>query len=222
LQPRINVKDARKLVSGSYRNVYQHPFDSGLLVKVIKRGVIKDYANRAAWRKARYGIGPYKSFLREIEQYLALRHRGQESLPFIQHFAGIVETDRGLGAVFRKVCDKDGNLAPTLTALVERSGLSDDLRARIAELQANVTRHHVVFSDIRGNNIVEADDAEHGRRLVIIDGLGDQLWLPVNSMSRAINRRYCDRRFARMMGALEALDRKRGAEAGAVLTAKNG
>jgi hypothetical protein len=41
-------------------------------------------------------------------------------------------------------------------------------------------------------------------------------------MSRAINRRYCDRRFARMMGALEALDRKRGAEAGAVLTAKNG
>jgi hypothetical protein len=71
-----------------------------------------------------------------------------------------------------------------------------------------------VFGDVSANNIVAADNAEHGRRLVIIDGLSDQLWLPVNSMSRWFNRVYCDRRFARMLRELEAVDAARIVPAG--------
>lgn len=221
MQPSIELKGARPLVSGAYRDVYQHPLDDDLLIKTIKPIVIERYAGRANWYRSRYGIGHYKNFLREIEEYLVLRRRGQHSLPFIQHFAGVVETDLGLGMVVRKVRGRDGNLAPTLTVLVSDRGMNSELTTQIRALRDGVVREHVVFGDVSANNIVAADDAEHGRRLVIIDGLSDQLWLPVNSMSRWINRVYCDRRFARMTLELEAVDAGRIAPVGAVLPVKD-
>jgi hypothetical protein len=81
----------------------------------------------------------------------------------------------------------------------------------MAELLTDVVRNHIVFGDISGKNIVHADDEEHGNRLVIIDGLSDRLLLPVNSWSPIVNRVYCERRFARAMRRMEAVDRGRAA-----------
>jgi hypothetical protein len=75
------------------------PLDGELLIKGIKPLVIERYALRANWYSGWYGIGHYKSFLRAFEEYLVLRRRGQHGLPFIQHIAGVVETDLGLGTV---------------------------------------------------------------------------------------------------------------------------
>jgi hypothetical protein len=207
----VELKAARPLASGAYRDVFQHPGDEGLLIKVIKPLFAEREARRANWFEKWQGLGAYKSLLREIEKYLVLRERGQHDLSFIQHFAGIVETDLGLGMVVRKVRGRDGGLAPTLTEIVRARGLDPDLVARIGALRDDVIRHHVVFGDISANNIVEAADAEHGHRLVIIDGLSDRLWLPVNSLSLTFYRAYCDRRFARMMDMLHAIDRSREA-----------
>jgi hypothetical protein len=207
----VELKNAHPLVSGAYRDVYQHPSDGDLLVKVIKPLYVDRHAMRAKWYDAWLGVGHYKSLLREIEKYLILRRRGQHDLPFIQHFSGIAETDLGLGMVVRKVKDRDGALAPTIAGVVRAQGLSPDLIARIGALRDDVIRHHVVFGDISANNIVEAADAEHAHRLVIIDGLSDRLWLPVNSLSLTFYRAYCDRRFARMMDVLRNIDRIREA-----------
>ncbi len=207
----VELKNARPLASGAYRDVFQHPRDDGLLIKVIKPIFAERDARRANWFEKWRGLGAYKSLMREIEKYLILRRRGQHNLPFIQHFAGIVETDLGLGMVVRKVRARDGGIAPTIAEIVRTRGLDPDLVACIDALRDDVIRHHVVFGDISANNIVEAADAEHAHRLVIIDGLSDRLWLPVNSLSLTFYRAYCDRRFARMMDVLRNIDRSREA-----------
>jgi hypothetical protein len=205
----VELKAARPLVAGAYREVYQHPSDPDLLIKVILPLVFERHALRATWFDKWQGVGAYRSLLREIEKYVVLRGRGLHDLPFIQHFAGLIETDLGLGMVVGKVRGRDGGLAPTLTEVVREKGLDADLNARIGALRDDVIRHHVVFGDISANNIVEAADAAHGHRLVIIDGLSDRLWLPVNSLSLTFYRAYCDRRFARMMEMLRTVDRSR-------------
>jgi hypothetical protein len=209
LQQQIVLNTAQPIVSGAYRDVYQHPHHDDLLIKVIKQIVIEKYEQQASWHGNGNRDRHYKNLVREIQEYLVLRGRGQHELPFIQHFVGVVDTDLGFGMMVRKVRGRDGKLAPTLTALVQRTGLSAELRRRIDDLHADVVRHHVIFGDISGRNIVHAEDREHGDRLVIIDGLSDRLWIPVNSMSRTIHRIYCRRRFARAIETLEAIDRKR-------------
>jgi hypothetical protein len=100
-----------------------------------------------------------------------------------------------------------------LADVVRSRGMSEELTAMIGGLRDDVVREHIVFGDISANNIVEADGGEQGRHLVIIDGLSDRLWLPVNSLSGSINRMYCHRRFARMMKELEAIERGRANDA---------
>lgn len=219
----VELKSARPLVSGAYREVYQHPDNADLLIKVVKPLYIERHAVRQPWYKAWRPAGHYIGLQRELEKYLTLHSRGQQDLLFIQHFAGLLETDRGLGMAVRKVRGVDGELAPTLTAVVRARGLDDDLRERIAALREELIRHHIVFGDISADNIVEADDAVHGRRLVIVDGLSDRLWLPVNALSPWFYRIYCSRRFERMIALLEEIDRTRGAApGGGVLPAETG
>lgn len=209
MQFRIDLENKQPLVSGAYRDVYEHPHDDNLLVKVVKPLAVERYAQRASIYNRWRGNWQYRNQSREIEEYLALRRRGQHTLPFIQHFVGVVDTDFGFGMVVRKVRGRDGELAPTIMELVERGGLTPEIRGRMADLLADVVRHHIVFGDISGKNIVHADDKEHGNRLVIIDGLSDRLLLPVNSWSPIVNRVYCERRFARAMRRMEAVDRDR-------------
>jgi hypothetical protein len=211
VQFRIDLEDKQPLVSGAYRDVYQHPHDDNLLVKVVKPLAVERYAKRASLYNSWRGNWQYRNQSREIEEYLALRRRGQHTLPFIQHFVGVVDTDFGFGMVVRKVRGRDGELAPTVMELVERGGLTPEIRRWMADLLTDVVRNHIVFGDISGKNIVHADDEEHGNRLVIIDGLSDRLLLPVNSWSPIVNRVYCERRFARAMRRMEAADRGRAA-----------
>lgn len=214
MQPTIELSAAQPIASGAHRDVYQHPRDDDFLIKVIKRSAIERNARRAKWYKARYGLGHYENSFREIEQYLLLRRRGQHNLPFIQQFTGIVDTDIGFGAVVRKVRGSDGGLAPTLAGVVRSRGVSEELTTMIDDLREAVVREHIVFGDISAHNIVEAGGGERKRHLVIIDGLSDRLWLPVNSLSRSINRMFCVRRFARMMKELESIARLRAKDAG--------
>jgi hypothetical protein len=210
---RIDLKGATLLVRGGYRDIYQHPDNDDLLVKVVRPGVMSRHiATRPLWLrwyKQRRHAGQEKNVVREINEYLALRRRGQHELPFIQHFIDLVETDRGDGMVVRKVRGRDGKLARTVHNLVMHDGLSAETRDAMDRLRDDVVNHHIVFGDVNPANIVFAHDREHGDRLVIIDGLGDRLWLPVNASVPSINRLFSQRRFARAMEKLEAVDRRR-------------
>ena len=139
--PLLELKGSRPLVSGAYRDVFQHPLEDHHLVKVIKPLFVERQARRARRYDYLRGIGAYKGLLREVEKYLVLRSRGQHGLPFIQHFAGIVETDLGLGMVVRKVRGPDGRLAPTLAAIVRTRGLSAELVGRVRALRDDVIAH---------------------------------------------------------------------------------
>lgn len=204
--PRLELGHLTPLAAGSYRSVFQHPNDENLLVKVLRE---KENYKPEPWYKAWRGSGEYKSFSREVAEYKSLRRKNLHDLSFIQRFFGKVDTDLGLGMIVEKLLGPDGRLAPTVKQLVLREGLSDRMRAMLFELRDQVIEHNIIFSDIKGSNIVFAHD-RRGGRLVVIDGLGDRLWLPVNSMSAMVNRLNRQRHFERAIAALEELSAARG------------
>ncbi len=205
--PRLELGHLTPLARGSYRSVFQHPNDENLLVKVLRE---KENHAPQAWYKTWRRSGPYKTFSREVIEYKSLRRKNLHDLPFIQRFFSKVETDLGLGMIVEKLSDADGKLAPTVKQIVLREGLSDSMRAMLLDLRDQVLEHNIIFTDIKGSNIVLAHD-RRGGRLVVIDGLGDRLWLPVNSMSAMVNRLNRRRHFDRAIAALEELSAARGA-----------
>ena len=214
MQSVVSLKGARPLLSGTYRDIYQHPHDDDLLIKVVRKSVVEKYRLRrngyGSWRR----YGHFKTLLRELHEYLVLRQRGLHELPFIQRFAGMVETDAGLGMVVSKLRGSDGNLAPTLERIVRSEGLTAPLRASLEMLKADLMTHHVTICDVSARNIVRARDEVHGDRLVFVDGFGDRLLVPINLYSRTANAWSTARRFQRMMRKLESIDALRVAPPG--------
>jgi hypothetical protein len=94
---------------------------------------------------------------------------------------------------------------------VREKGFTPELRKQLLRLRDDVIKYHVIFTDVSGNNIVVARGKRGRERLVIIDGLGDRLWLPVNVLSARVNRLNCIRHFDRAIAKLERIDRERRA-----------
>lgn len=210
----LTLKHTQPVISGTNRHVFQHPDNDGWLIKVIRAEIADNHrkggpTKRKKGRSYRYPSrhGVYTSFIRELDEYLAVRARHCEHVPCIQQMFGIVETDFGLGLVVEKLRGRDGHLASTLRKLVETNGFTQEIRKKFDEYIDVIVGHDIVTSDFNPNNIVYAVDEKFGERFVLVDGLGEKAAIPVNKYNRYINKRSNLRRAKRAIHLLERLGR---------------
>jgi len=202
------------LAVGRTRQVFAHPQRADCLVKVMRPEFVASQYDAALplhrrWKLLRRA-GRYTIYLREFGEYVAARSRfPQQACPLAPVF-GIVDCGKhGLGLVVARITDGQGALAPTLRSLVERDGLDDALRARLAVFAAQLHACDVIVHDLNARNILQGVDG--GRpRLVLVDGFGDRNIVPVCSMSRTYNRVNTRKRISRMMASLREIADARG------------
>lgn len=187
----VRLGDLAPLARGGVRLVYQHPDAPDCLIKVMRPDLIAPDGSmlESRWYKRKRRFGPYRTFARDIAEYVAARSTGTfESLPLARVF-GFVETDLGFGLVVEKIRGADGGLAPTLMAIVQRgatwNGMLDELDALVADLSAR----HLIAGDLNLRNIVSTHDAAGRGRFVCVDGLGEKNLIPFRSLLPWLNAR---------------------------------
>jgi hypothetical protein len=205
----VELKQAQPIARGTIRALYAHPERDDLAIKVMvadrrfERWHVK-FGGIAVSR--RYGV--YTDFYREIREYLAVRSRQGKAPPLFQPVHGLIETDLGLGMVVSKMRGPDGALAPPLAKMVRSQGLTPQVRQMLDRLLAELNDHDVATGDINAGGILWVADPPGGVQLVVVDGLGDKSFIPVNSMSRTINRWSNWRHMRRVLRMLEWVDRE--------------
>jgi hypothetical protein len=183
------------LARGTTKLVYAHPFQSRHLIKVIRPDFII-YAQGCSripgtgkWLRQSIPLHQrYADFAIEVYEYLNIRSRSDEPVPCIQSIIGFTETDLGLGLVVEKLCDPDGELAPTVASLVMAHGFTEELIALWKVYFEMMLRLNVVSQDWHLSNLVCATDENQRRRIVLIDGLGDRSLLRLRSRWPLLNR----------------------------------
>jgi len=197
----IRLRHAKPLAAGSQRQVFEHPNDSGLLIKVMRvpLDVPPWYKRRL---KSRYG--QFRSALREIEEYVALQAGAPGDVELVERVAGLVETDMGLGLAVEALRDREGNLAPTLADVLRQGEFTPLVQAKLDQFIARVLATDLVAYDTKARNIVYAYDPATGEeRFVLVDGMGERLTLPLNALSRRLNRFNKGRRVNRLRREIE-------------------
>jgi hypothetical protein len=190
----IKLTGTPVLARGTTKLVYAHPFQGGCLIKVIRPDLIdpRDHNRVPGTRKRLWRTVPrhrrYADFAFEVDEYLALRARSDESIPCIQSVMGFAETDLGLGLVVEKLCDPDGGLAPTVLSLVMTRGFTDELMVLWQAYVQAMHRFKIVSQDWHLGNLVCAADENQGRRIVLVDGLGDRSVMRLRSRWPWLNR----------------------------------
>ena len=182
----IDLDEARPIATGGKRDIYLHPHDPGLVIKVISARR-QNKQNARSWRERLYKPRYEWEFIREIKTvYRAslLRHEG-EQMPIISA-SGLVQTSRGLGLSAEKITDADGGLAPRLSSFLDQQDFEAIYLPKLNRFIQDVFRFRIVASDLNCSNIVYSGSEE---RFVAIDGFGSRTLIPIMVWSRKANER---------------------------------
>lgn len=203
----LALRHLQPIASGHLRQIYQHPGDADLLVKVMREDAIAQKWTGAPWYRRLARTGPYAGFVREFKEYVASRRYAPHGITPLARVVGLEDTDLGLGQVVEKVRDPAGGLAPTLDAWVRRDGYTPAMQDALDALLAGLLEHNVIAADLHAWNVVYGSDSRGGPRLVMIDGFGEKNTIPHCSMSRRHNAARTRMKFRRMVARTRATPR---------------
>lgn len=149
------IQVGEKIGSGTERDVYIHPHDDSLTIKVNRRSTALDIN------------------LIEYEYYLS--HIADTSLmPYFPRMRGWQETVLGPGLVVDCVRDHNGRISRNLAqAMEERSVSYPDARKKLADIAHIAVRHGVFMRELDVANIlVRLGLTKRSFDIVIVDGFG--------------------------------------------------
>lgn len=201
----LALKDAEVVAAGSTRNVYRHPHDPALLVKVIRPAAIEQkFGSGAPWYKfKRRRYRHLIAYLREIREQIAMHAIGGAHPPFLQKIVGFVETDLGMGFAVEAVRGRDGNFAPTLAELIRRGQYGPRVREMLDRFLDELLSSPVIVADLNPSNVVLGYTPERGEHFVMIDGIGFKNVIPLERMSAYVNRWGKARRVSQFRASVE-------------------
>ena len=107
-------------------------------------------------------------------------------------------------SLVEKICDAEGNIAPTVADLAYQGKLDAALNAQLDEFFEDLADAHVVLHDISASNIACGLNADGKPGLYLIDGFGGLPLIPVYAWSKRLNRRRIERKSTSMRARLQA------------------
>ena len=158
---------------GKHHRCYRHPGDDSLCIKILQ----PDRHRKVLRREISY----YNHLL---ERNIDWRH--------IARFHGEVSTNLGVGAVFERVRNADGSTACSLSQMLKAGAPPLDpagLAAEINQVMDYIYRQAIVLSDFNLRNLLWQVNAGTKHRLVIVDGIGHNDFIPLCEASRRFAQR---------------------------------
>ncbi len=177
----LDLGSSTLIGKGLHRECFEHPNDPSLCVKIVVAGNSDENQ-------------------REAKYYGQLARRGI-SWELLTRFHGLVETNRGTGAVFDLVRDVDGAVSLPLGHYLESADLTLQFEQQIgdalAELRAYLLENRIVTMTLKPKNIVYQRRGEGAGRLVIVDNVGNSDFLPLSNYSGLLARQKIKRKWRR-------------------------
>jgi hypothetical protein len=160
------------VAEGTDRKCYRHPDRNECCVKVLHPEV-----------------GPGR-FWREVKYFSRLRRRGID-FKHLSAYRGIVDTNLGKGAMFDLVLDDDSRISRSLHHYLGENDLRFNawVGEEMERLKQDLYTQWIAIHDLNPTNILVKRLGFDEFRMVVIDGVGHNHFVPLASYSPAFARR---------------------------------
>lgn len=176
----IHLDPCSLVARGLDRECYVHPENPDHCVKVTVSG---DFSQATGERKY------YERLLRR-----------NVSWRMISRFHGVVSTNLGEGLVFDLIRDYDGSISKSLGWFLSKSSrtpATEQLVAYLSSLKIYLLAERIIVRDLKEDNILVQRLNATETKWVIIDGLGNNEFIPVSELSARLARRKIMRQWRR-------------------------
>lgn len=158
------MSDTLYLGKGLHKVAYVHPEDKSKVIKIPFNPKDAELRHELSYRKARK--------LRHLQSDLMTR------------YYGTVETDKGIGYVFERICNADGTECETLGDYLDgqkAAGWPDRAFARdlVERFMQMMMAERILTNDTCLINILLQRDMEGNIRLRVIDNVGSPVKIPL-------------------------------------------
>ena len=174
----LDLSKASLVGKGSSRLCYVHPEDDRKCVKVIYT------------RKHEINAVEMKHYRRFQRRHVSWELMARPS--------GFVETTEGEGLVFSLARDYDGEISKPLEhylSPVDSRHYRELLRTALEEFKSFLFSEGIVVRELKLDNVLFQRISEEQGRLVLIDGVGNNQFLPLANYSRTFARRMLRRKW---------------------------
>ena len=198
----IHLAENDALAKGGGRTIYPHPDDDNIVIKIhhtYRKG--RMHAFHLLFSSKRRRFRSLINSMIEVDEFAAIVARNEFKPQFISQFLGFTNTTIGVGAMFEAIRNPNGALADTLLAHAASHEVEPAMIKAIDEFWDAVIASRAAISDSNLSNLVVTGNAVEGYELVLIDGLGDQTFIPLQSFSKRIHNARADRKREKMKQA---------------------
>ena len=162
---------------GKERTCYAHPNKPDVAIKITHGEVDKQTT-------------------RELRYYQKLGKRVGISYKHFPRYLGPVNTSLGLGHMYDLVRDFDGGVSKSLLEYLENGSSLNDFELELEELKIAFLENEIIFNhDMYAGNILFKRTSSNKGCLVVIDGLGDTVLIPLFDRFKAERKRKIRRRW---------------------------
>ncbi len=163
---------------GNDRKCYLHPEDRSKCIKITYSG-------------------DYQQEKKEIRYYHYLIRRNV-SFARVADFYGTACTSRGTGCVFELVRDYDASISRRLSYYLHTRQIDrQHLKHELENLKQYLLDQNILVRDLRLDNILYQKQNKETGRFIIIDGLGNNEFLPLCTYLKVLGRRKTVRKWNR-------------------------
>ena len=178
----IELTDDLLISQGRNRKCFLHPEDHLRCIKVL------------------HDNSPIKTQIRENRYF---KHLSKRSIDWymVTPLLELVPTNRGIGAVFELVRDHDGQISKTLDYYLRLKDpeLDTFVIREIENLKNYLWSEGIIFRDLNPLNILVQQLEKSNYRLMVVDGIGHNDFLPISNFSLYLSRNKIKRTWNRKM-----------------------
>ena len=179
----LYIDDSNLIGKGMDRECYTHPKDSTKCIKITVSG-------------------NYKQSKAEISYYRMLEKRGV-SLDRLAAFHGVIQTTRGQGLVFSLVLDYNEVVSKPLSHYLSTGTYKlYEFKDNLESLKNYLLKERIIIRDLKSTNILFQKFRKNNGKLVIIDGLGNNDFIPISSYISFLTRKKIIRKWTRFEHSL--------------------
>ena len=187
----INIDESNFVGKGNHREVYRHPTDPSLCIKI---NVCKDPSSREI-----------REVKREKDYYRLLKKQGV-SWGMLPAYHGDVITNLGEGSVFDLITDANDKVSKTLGFYLTSNELTqenyDGLVSSLSQLKEYLLTQRIIVRGLAHRNMVCQRSESGIYRIAIVDNIGNSEFIPISNYVSYLAKRKINKKWARFKGRL--------------------
>lgn len=191
----IFLSDKDLLTEGGRRKIYINPENNNQLIKIVKRDGLDRKRKDLSFFKQFRSDDELSENTEDFNAYKVYNRKSEDIFKFIPKLYGYVETSIGKGLATEFIKNYDGTATISLEDYLKKFGYTHKLNLALKLLYKQLMKYCVITRELKDFNLVVKKVSENSIRIYVIDGFGNQEFIPISNYISFLARRKIKKHF---------------------------